>query len=418
MEAVWGREGRFGRLDYVTCWFRRAAEFMAGNPAVRTALVATNSTFQGEQVGTLWAELLARGVRIQFAHRPFQWKSEAGRQAAVHCVIVGFCMADPERKVIFDYATPTAEPLGMPARNINPYLADAPTVFVPSRSARRPGLPRLVQGSKPWDGGHLLLSEVEKARLLSEEPDAAPWIRRYVGSKELLHDRLRWCLWLKDIPPAKLAALPYVRARLAKVAEVRRNTRTEAVHAFADKPTLFAQDRQPSRRYFAIPEVSSENRRFIPMTFLEADVIASNKLLVSEEATIYHFGILSSAMHMAWVRTVAGRLESRYSYAPAVYNNFPWPEPNDRQRLAIEQAAQHVWDVRASFAGTSLATLYDPIDMPPTLVDAHVGLDRVVDGTYRRRRFPTEAERLSFLFEQFVASAAPLAARRAKPRAR
>jgi hypothetical protein len=409
MAGIWGSTGRYRRLDYVTCWFRKAAEFMADNPKITAALVATNSIAQGEQVGTLWEDLLQRGVRIHFAHRTFQWESEARGKAAVHCVIIGFGLAEPAAKAIFDYATPKSEPQAVAAKNINPYLVDGPTALLPSRTDPPPGIPQIKKGSQPTDGGHLILDDEERRALLAAEPGAAKWLRPYMGGDELIAGTHRWCLWLKEASPADLKALPEVRARMALVRKARAESPTPSVRDFASRPALFTQDRQPTKAYIAVPEVSSENRRFIPIDFLKPKVVASNKLQIVVGGDLYHFGILNSTMHMAWVRAVAGRLESRLSYAPAVYNNFPWPDPSPKQHEAIGTAGHGVLDARAQYAATSLADLYDVTTMPAALVKAHNALDRAVDAAYGRRSFASEAERVAFLFERYQALAAPLA---------
>ncbi|MEW6416089.1 MAG: DNA methyltransferase [Pseudomonadota bacterium] len=404
MERIWGTEGRFGRLDYVTCWHRKAADYMQANPAVTCAFVSTNSICQGEQVGTLWGYLLARGVHIHFAHRTFQWSNEARGKAAVHCVIVGFGLRDAPEKTIFEYEDVRGEPHAIQAANINPYLIDAPNVILPSRTQTPPGLPQLIKGSQPTDGGHLILTEEEKAELLSAEPAAEKWLRIYMGGDELINGHHRWCLWLKGISPSELKAMPRVMQRVSAVAESRRKSPTESVREFSDQPTLFTQDRQPVNPYIAIPEVSSETRHFIPIGFLPPTVIASNKLQVVEGGTLYHFGILCSTMHNAWMRTVAGRLKSDYSYSPAVYNNFPWPDsPGEATREKIEAAAQAVLDARAQFPGATLADLYDPLTMPPALVKAHQKLDAAVDRAYGKTGFKSDAERVAFLFERYQA---------------
>jgi hypothetical protein len=409
MHLVWGREGKVNRLDYVTCWHRKAADWMAGDPRAEACFVSTNSIVQGEQVGTLWGALLERGVRIRFAHRTFQWTSEAPGRAAVHCVIIGFGLRDPAQRWIFDYAHPRAAAQRIAAKNINPYLVDAPDVLLPSRTRTPEGLPRPLEGSKPVDGGNLIFEDEERVSFLRDEPNALPWLRPYLGGRELINGERRWCLWLKDISPGELRALKHVRARLAAVSAVRRRSPTEEFQRFAAMPTLFVQDRQPVRRYLAIPKVSSEGRPIIPMAFEEPGTIASDLLITLEGATLFHFGILTSTMHMAWVRAVCGRLKSDYRYAPAIYNNFPWPTPDDAQRAAIETAAQAVLDARAAHPGATLADLYDPLTMPPNLRKAHDALDRVVDAAYGQPRgFPTEAARLAFLFTLYQSRAAPL----------
>ena len=398
MASVWGDGGRFGRLDFVTCWHHKAVQYMKHNPKVVTALVSTNSICQGEQVGTLWSWMLEHGVKIHFAHRTFMWTSEARGRAAVHCVIVGFSLEDADEKVIFEYEDIKGEPHAIKARNINPYLVDAENIILPSRTATPAGLPQLIKGSQPTDGGHLILSEQEAEALQAEEPTAAKWLKTYIGGEELINGGRRYCLWLKGISPKELKSMPAVMKRVAAVSQARLKSPTKSVQAFADKPTLFTQDRQPDKDYLGVPEVSSERRRFIPIAFLSADIIASNKVQIVEGATQYHFGMLCSTMHNAWMRTVAGRLESRYSYSPAVYNNFPWPTPTDKQRAAIEAAAQAVLDARAAHPDSSLADLYDPLTMPPDLVKAHQKLDAAVDASYGYKGGSTDAARVAFLF--------------------
>jgi len=404
MERIWGTDGRFGRLDYVTCWHRKAADYMKTNPTITCALVSTNSICQGEQVGTLWGYLLEHGAHIHFAHRTFSWSNEARGKAAVHCVIVGFGLRDTAEKTIFEYEDIKGEPHAIQAANINPYLVDAPDVILPSRTTTPPGLPQLIKGSQPTDGGHLILTEAEKAELLTIEPAAEKWLRVYIGGEELINGNPRWCLWLKGIGPGELKSMPHVMKRVAAVAETRKRSPTKSVQEFANQPTLFTQDRQPDENYLALSRHSSENRRFIPIGFLPASTIASDAMLVCKGAALYHFGIMNSTMHNAWVRYTCGRLESRYRYEPSVYNNFPWPDaPADKTRQAIEAAAQAVLDARAAFPGASLADLYDPLTMPPALLKAHQKLDTAVDKAYGKTGFKSDAERVAFLFQRYQA---------------
>ena len=432
MSKIWGDEGRFGRLDYVTCWYRKAADYMRSQPASRTAFVSTNSICQGEQVATLWGWMLAQGVYIQFAHRTFAWTNEARGKAAVHCVIIGFGLQDREVKTLYEYENIRSEPHAVTVININPYLIDAPNVLLPSRTQTPPGLPMLRKGSQPTDGGHLILTDSERDELLKREPGAEHWLRPYLGGEELINANGRWCLWLKDITPNQLRALPAVMARVKAVAEARRESPTRSVVDFADKPTLFTQDRQPNAAYLAIPEVSSETRRFIPIGFLPESVIASNKLQIAVGATIYHFGVLSSTMHNSWLRIIGGRLKSDYSYSPSVYNNFPWPDlptdlkenqpltPAHKAQAAIEIAAQSVLDVRTQFPGSSLADLYDPLTMPPLLLKAHQKLDAAVDKAYQlcggKKSYASDAERVAFLFERYQQLTSLLPAEKSKPK--
>lgn len=432
MEAIWGNQGRFGRLDYVTCWHNKAAAYMQDNPEIKTALVSTNSICQGEQVGILWSYLLEQGIHIHFAHRTFQWSNEGKGVAAVHCVIVGFGLSEPKTRTIFDYGDDIKDdPSAVMVRNnINPYLVDAPNVILPSRTETPSGLPQLIKGSQPTDGGHLILTEEEKIQFLQTEPQAEKWLRPYIGGEELINGKQRWCLWLKGISPAELRAMPKVMSRIRAVAEMRLKSPTKSVKEFAAQPTLFTQDRQPDTDYLAIPEVSSENRHFIPIGFLSQNIIASNQLQIIAGGTLYLFGVLNSTMHNAWMRTVAGRLESRYRYAPAVYNNFPFPttpsspplpaqgKGNENPssigrgtgvREKIEAAAQAILDARALYPDASLADLYDPTAMPPELSKAHAVLDKAVDAAYQYKASPElsrrggkdDAARVAFLFERY-----------------
>jgi len=416
MERIWGTDGRFGRLDYVTCWYRKAADYMRGNPAITCALVSTNSICQGEQVGTFWGYLLEHGAIIHFAHRTFQWSNEARGNAAVHCVIIGFGLREVTGKTIFEYEDIKGEPHAVKAVNINPYLVDAPNVILPSRTNTPPGFPQIKQGSKPVDGGHFLFTESEKNIFLAAEPSAEKWLRPYIGSEELINGNWRWCLWLKGISPTELKAMPLVKERLHAISEVRLKSPTKSVQEFAAQPTLFTQDRQPDADYLAVPEVSSESRRFLPIGFLSKHVIASNMVLTCAGATLYHFGILCSTMHNAWMRYTCGRMKSDYRYSPAVYNNFPWPEPSDTQRQKIEEAAQAVLDARAQFPQSSLADLYDPLTMPPALVKAHQALDRAVDACYRKAAFTSDAQRVEFLFERYQHLTSLLPVQNSKPK--
>jgi hypothetical protein len=402
MAQIWGSDGRFGRLDYVTCWHRKTTDYMHLNSAIAAALVSTNSICQGEQVGTLWGWMLAQGVKIHFAHRTFSWSNEAKGKAAVHCVIVGFGLSDTTEKTIFEYEDIKGEAHAAKAFNINPYLVDAPDIIIPSRTNTPSGLPQIIQGSKPVDGGNFLFTEAEKRAFLEVEPETEKWLRPYIGGEELINGGQRWCLWLKGISPTELRTLPLVMERVRAVAETRLKSPTKSVQEFAAQPTLFTQDRQPDSGYLAVPEVSSENRRFIPISFLSNKIVASNKLLIVVGGMIYHFGIMNSTMHNAWMRAVCGRMKSDYSYSPAVYNNFPWPEnPTDQRKQVIETAAQAVLDARAQFPDATLADLYDPLTMPPALLKAHQVLDKAVDAAYGKTGFKSEAERVAFLFTRY-----------------
>ena len=300
--------------------------------------------------------------------------------------------------------------------NISPYLIAGPDLILPSRTEPRPGMPEMNKGSQPTDGGHLLLTREERTALLAAEPAAKKYLRRFMGGDELINGGERWCLWLKNADPSELRECPQVMARVAAVRDARLKSPTRSVRDAANTPSLFTQDRQPSAPYLAVPEVSSENRRYIPMGFLTPEIVASNKLQIIVGGTLYHFGVLISAMHMAWVRVVAGRLESRLSYAPSVYNNYPWAAPlAAKERAAIEASAQAVLDARADYPASTLADLYDPLSMPASLAKAHAALDRAVDRAYATAAgikgsdvFPTNRARVEHLFALYEKLTAPL----------
>ncbi len=406
MLTVWGDDGQFGRLDYVTAWYRAAACYTRGHD-IPCAFVSTNSISQGEQAGILWGWMFAQQVRIRFAHRTFAWKSEARGSAHVHVVIIGFGRGEPPPRRLYDYDA-GGDGVVSVVPNINPYLVAGSDIILPARSRPRPGFPRMSKGSQPTDGGNLILSDAERASLVADEPLAEQWLKPYVGGEELINGGHRWCLWLKDADPSQLRQCPQVIARVAAVRASRLQSPTASVVEYANQPTIFTQDRQPDSPYMAVPEVSSIRRRFIPIGFLTPNVIGSNKLQMIVGGTIYHFGVLSSGMHMAWVRTVCGKLKSDYSYAPAVYNNFPWPDVTAEQRAAVETKAQAVLDTRSQFTDSSLADLYDPTAMPPVLVKAHAELDKAVEKCYRREAFTSDRERVEFLFRLYEQLAAPL----------
>ncbi|MER2510860.1 MAG: DNA methyltransferase [Nitrosomonas ureae] len=394
-----------GLLDYVACWYRKATDYITAHPAIRAAFVSTNSITQGEQVGVLWPDLLRRGVHIHYAHRTFQWMSEAKGKAAVHCVIIGFGLQEVTQKTIFEYANIQGEPHAVPAKNVNPYLVDAPNIVLENRTYPVCDVPKMIYGSKPTDGGNLLLSDSEKRELLLREPQAEKWIKSFIGADEFINKIPRWCLWLVGISPAELRAIPKILQRVEAVKAMRFISTDAQTKKDALTPTLFQKIRQPKNGfYILIPLHTSENRKFIPLGFISHEVICGNANSMLPNATLYHFGILSSTMHNAWTRTVCGRLESRYRYSnKIVYNNFPWPESTGTQRQTIETAAQAVLDARAQSPDATLADLYDPLAMPPELVRAHQALDRAVDAAYGKKSFVSEAERVAFLFERYQA---------------
>jgi len=415
MAAVFADVPSAGLLDFVAAWYRKAADYMAENPAIKAAFVSTNSITQGEQVGVLWPDLLKRGGKIHFAHRTFQWSSEARGKAAVHCVIIGFALHDAEDKRIFDYETVQAEPQEIKAKRINPYLVDAADLVIANRGKPICIVPAIGIGNKPIDGGHYLFTPEERDEFLKREPAAAPYFRRWLGADEFLNGYERWCLWLGDCPPEALKRMPEAMKRVEAVRKYRLDSKSAPTRKIAETPTRFHVENMPDADFLAIPEVSSERRVYIPLGFLEPETLCSNLIKIVPQATCYHFGVLSSAMHMAWVRSVCGRLKSDYRYsAGIVYNNFPWPQaPTDKQKQAIEDAAQVVLDERAKFPDASLADLYDPLTMPPTLTKAHHKLDAAVDMAYAKRKFTGDSDRVAFLFELYRQITSPLESKKA-----
>ncbi len=406
-----------GDMDYVVSWFYRAAEYIQGTQ-IRVGLVATNSITQGEQVPVVWGLLFGRyRVKIHFAHRTFAWESEARGKAHVHVVIIGFGAFDTGNKRIYDYDTDPEHPLVNEANNISPYLTPGSDSFVTKRTAPVADVPEMRCGNKPSDGGNLILTDAEKKELLAVEPAAAKFLKRFTGSEEFINGNMRWCLWLKDAKPAELRDLPKVMKRVEAVKAFREKSTAAPTRKSAQKPTLFFYISQPATKYILIPEVSSERRNFIPIGFMPPGVISANTNFLVPSDSLYLFGVLTSTMHMAWMRQIGGRLESRYRYSGSmVYNNYPWPAAvTDKQRAAVEAAAQAVLDARAKYPTSTLADLYDPLTMPAPLLKAHQQLDRAVDRCYRPEPFPSDRHRVEYLFALYEKLTAPLVAA-AKPK--
>lgn len=377
--AIFGKGKRVNSIDYVGAWYYKAAAYIQGTN-ILAAFVSTNSITQGEQVAPLWEKLFKTyKIHLDFAYKTFKWSSEASEKAAVHCVIIGFsCCKNSKKKYLYEGVERRE------AENISPYLIDAPDVFIESRGSSLCDMPRMTKGNQPSDGGNLILSEEERENLLKKDPSVAVCVRRYVGSKDFINsDEIRYCLWLKDISPTVYYKNADIMRRLDAVKEMRLASSAAPTRAFADRPYLFFSTPQTDSSYLCIPEVSSERRRYIPIGFMDKSIIASNKLLIVPDATLYHFGVLTSNVHMAWVRTVCGRLKSDYQYSGAtVYNNFPWPTPTDAQKDKIEKTAQMILDARAKYPDRSLAMLYDPRLMPKELSKAHQANDRAVMEAY------------------------------------
>ena len=399
MELTFYDVPKHGKLDYVCSWYNKAADYMT-DTQIKTAFVSTNSICQGESVGILWRHLFdTKKVEIQFAHQTFQWDSEASLKAHVHCVIIGFTVYhENTEKLLYSNGTMFR------TKHINGYLMAAPNVFIQSRGKPlSPNMPTMSKGSQPTDGGNLILSEKEKNDIVKKYPDAKEFIKRYIGSDDFINNKYRYCLWLKDISPSKYRKNTMITERISHVADIRKKSPTKSVQKAADIPMLFTQIRQPETDYLAVPEVSSEKRRYIPIGYLSADVIGSNKLYIISNATLYMFGVLTSNVHMAWVRVVSGRLKSDYSYSPAVYNNFPWCNPTPEQKANIEKTAQAILDARAKYPDCSLADLYDETTMPPELRKAHQANDFAVMAAYGFNRKITESECVAELMKRYQA---------------
>jgi hypothetical protein len=390
-------------LDFVSSWHVKACKYMKQNTHIQAALVSTNSITQGEQVPVLWPYLKSLGVNLNFAHKTFQWQNDAKGVAAVHCVILGFALFDRPEKIIFEYTDIKAEPIEVLANNINPYLVDASDVIVYPRMKPISNVSQMINGSKPADGGFLLLTPGERADILATEPQAKKYIKKLVGADEFLNNGERYCLWLVDCPPQELRAMPKVMQHVEGVRAFRAASKKPQTRELANTPTLFAEIRaQKEGSYLLVPKVTSENRSYAPIGFMSHEVISTDRNHTIPNATLYEFGILSSKMHMSWLASVCGRLESRFNYSSKlVYNTFIWPEVTETQTNEIEALAQAILDARAEFPDASLADLYDPLTMPPALAKAHKALDRAVDKLYQKSPFATDAERVAMLFEKY-----------------
>ncbi len=403
IERVFDHIRGAGNLDYVTAWYAKAAQYIQGT-RIKTAFVSTNSIVQGEQVGILWRVLLEKyNVHIHFAHRTFKWSNEAKGNAGVYCVIIGFANFDTDNKTIFEYEDITGEPHILRAKNINPYLVDAKNTLIENRSKPLCDVPTIGIGNKPIDGGNYLFTKEEMEEFIELEPKSAQYFRPWYGAVEFIQQKPRYCLWLGDCSPSELRSMPHCMERVKNVRELRLASKSEGTRKIAETPTRFHVENMPESSYIIVPSVSSENRKYIPMGFMGSDSMASNLVLIIPEGTLYHFGVLTSAMHMAWTKCVCGRLKSDFRYsAGIVYNNFPWVENiTDKQREKIEQCAEAVLEARKMFPNSSLADLYDPLAMPPALMKAHQALDKAVDAAYRSAPFTSDSQRMEFLFDLY-----------------
>lgn len=369
-----------GNLDYVSCWYKKATDYMQGTN-ICTALVSTNSITQGEQVPILWKPLFEQGIHIDFAHRTFRWDSEASIKAHVHCVIVGFSYTNKPKRL---YSSERMQYVN----NINAYLIDAPDVFISSRKTPIQNVPKMDFGSMPNDGGALCdYSDEDKNAIVKEYPASEKFFKKFLGATEFLHNKTRWCLWLKNISPADIKHVPPVLSAVQKVKDMRASSNREATRKLADTPYLFGEIRQPETNYLIIPRHSSENRKYIPVGYINKDTICGDANMLIADASLFTFGIMCSNVHNAWMRATCGRIKSDYRYSNSiVYNNFPYCTPTDEQKTKIEKTAQTILDARALYPECSLADLYDELTMPPELRKAHQDNDRAVMETYGFRK--------------------------------
>jgi hypothetical protein len=420
-ERLGGAAQRTGRLDYVACWYAKTIEYLKGTKG-RAGLVSTNSITQGDQARALGTVLQNAGFKIDFGHRSFKWESEAPGAAAVHVVIIGFSSeGQAKTKRLFHYKDVKSDPTETNPDEISFHLSDGET-FAPAKRSQPliPGLPAMTQGSKPWDGGHLFFDRTEYLKA-SQDPTVNKYMHRFIGAQEMLNKGDRWCLWLKGAPAADLRSSSVIRDRLQQVRESRLKSPTASTRELANSPGVFAQDRQPTVPYLAVPKVSSETRDYIPAAFFDASVIAGDAVLVVPDCPIWLFGYLQSRAFMAWVKAFSGRLESRYQLLPGlIYCAFPFIQPEGKILENVETAAQGVLDARAAHPNSSLADLYDPLAMPKDLRDAHKALDNAILGLYGLKADATGTEILAALIARYkeleAANQLPLPARESSPK--
>ena len=378
LDLVCNGINNYGKLDYVCAWYIKAVKMML-ETRIHAAFVSTNSITQGESVAILWKPLFEQGLQIDFAYPNFVWTSESNDSASVHCDIIGFSMFNNKDEKKYLYIGPRK----IESTHINGYLMDAPDVFIQARgNVLTEGLPAMTKGSQPTDGGNLFFTETEREELISNYPEAKTFVRQFVGADEYINNKRRYCLWLQGVSPTAYRHIKLITDRLQAVRDLRLASPTPSVRRDADTPALFTQIRQPEGNYIIVPSHSSENRKYIPMGFMSPDVICGNANQMIPNANTYLFGVLMSNVHMAWMRVVCGRIKSDYRYSPAVYNNFPWPNPTEEQKAKIEQTAQAILDARALYPDSSLADLYDELTMPLELRKAHQENDRAVMQAY------------------------------------
>ena len=411
MNYIFSSDTGSGILDYVSAWYLKAAIYLKKYQPInvnytltKVAFVSTSSICQGEQASSLWNTLLMiYNCHILFAHQTFKWNNEAKGVAAVHVIIVGFSNFRLDKNLLFTYETVQGEARLDKVGNISPYLVEGSNSLIVTRTTPICNVSHMFKGSQPTDGGFLLFSDEEKSELLNKESAAEKFIKPFISAHEFINGEKRWCLWLTDIKPNELRTLPHVQKRVEEVRLMRLKSTKNATVKWANFPYLFTENRQPKSDYILVPSHSSENRRYIPMGYMTKDDILNNSCFSIPDATMYEFGVITSIMHMTWVRFTCGRIKSDYRYSNTlVYNNYPWPvSPTDKQKETVVSAAQAVLYARAQFPESSLADLYDPNTMPPMLVKAHQQLDKAVDQCYRSQPFTAEAKRIEYLFELY-----------------
>lgn len=397
--AVFGKIKLSNSIDYVGAWYHKAAKYIQ-NTDIKVGFVSTNSITQGEQVAPMWKKMLGEyGIEINLAHQTFKWSNEAKKNAGVYCIIIGFARKGlNKQKMLYGMESQPVK-----AANINPYLVDAPDIFVENRSRPICNVPLTKFGNMPNDGGNYVFSKTEMDEFVAKEPQAEKFFRKFIGAEEFINGKERFCLWLKGADSSELRKCPMVMERISKVRELRLQSSAEPTRKKADTPQLFFYSSHPKSTYILIPAHSSEKRDYIPIGFMEPEVIATNSAVIIPNATLYHFGVITSKMHMVWMRYTCGRLESRYRYSGGVvYNNFPWPNVSDDQKKLIENAAQEVLDARKLFPKNTFADLYDPLTMPIELRKAHDRLDRSVEKSYSNGKFKSDPEIMAFLFGRYL----------------
>ena len=400
MVRIFNKVQGAGVLDYVTAWYLKASKYIQGTN-IKVAFVSTNSIVQGEQVGILWKELFSNyGIKIHFAHQTFNWSNEAKSNAAVHVVIVGFASFDTTNKKIFEYENIKAEAHEKIVKNITPYLVEGDDIVIEKRRKPICDVPNISFGSMPNDGGNFLLTDEEKEELIKQEPLSEKYIKPLLSASEFLNGKNRWCLWLEDLNPNDLKSMSLVKQRVENVKKLREESSREATKKLAEYPTLFGEIRQPKSEYIGIPLNTSGNRIYIPFGYFPKDFISNNTMSVVAKSSLFHFGVLTSIMHMSWIKYICGRIKSDYRYSnELVYNNYPFPKNvSEKQKKAVEEKAQNVLNIRSQFIDCSLADLYDPLSMPPNLKKAHQELDKAVDNCYGSKLFKNDKERIEFLF--------------------